>query len=321
MMAAGAAEGLLALREGDGARAVVVLHGIRQTRENLRDFAGAIGALLPAGFGLHLYGYNHTAGLEYNGQKLLEAIDGGIATGRIDLVGYSMGGLVARLAASERWPSRIHTVVTVATPNHGSISNAELTALGQIGRSVFQMISPLAPRTEGVKDLTRVVPIMEARRDHLLAQLEGRRLSPAERRYASVPALFYHEDRTEFEFGPSIALSGAQAGIKLVGLRLKLINMKKAHDGIVTERSNNIAALETTDFSEIHLTKAAADGTPAICHALVQSCKKHDHSSILADRSVARLIAGLLSQDDWRAVRASDRELDLRARLYPFDAA
>ena len=314
-------DGLLALRKGGGNRAVVVLHGIRQTRENLRDFATMVGKSLPPSYGLHLYGYNHTSGLEYNGVKLLHALSSGIDADRVDLVGYSMGGLVARLAASQEWPSRIHTVVTVATPNRGSLSNAELTALGQIGRSIFQMISPLAVRTEGVKDLTRVVPIMEKRREHLIAQLSGGRLTAEERRYASVPALFYNDDRTEFAFGPSIALSGTQALIKLAGLRIKLINMKRAHDGIVTERSNRLSEPESIDFSEVHLTSETADGNPAICHAVVDTCRNQDHSSILSDANVAHLVASLVSNGDWRQVRRDDPLLDRRARLYPFDTA
>ena len=103
-----------------------------------------------------------------NGKDLALAISRDIPVGRVDLVGYSMGGLVARLAATEELPSRIHTVITLATPNRGSVSNAELTTLGQLGRSVFEAISPLAPRTEGVKDLTRAAKIMSSRRNALL---------------------------------------------------------------------------------------------------------------------------------------------------------
>lgn len=311
--------GLLKLREGLGARAVIVLHGIRQTREDLRVFAMEIGTRLPTAYGLYLYGYNHTVGLEHNGTKLLKALNASITADRIDLVGYSMGGLVARLAASENWPSCIHTVVTVATPNRGSISNAELTTLGQIGRSIFQKISPLAPRTEGIKDLTRVVPIMQARRERLEKQLTNGRMTATERRYASVPALFYNDDRADFEFGPSIGLSGTQAAIKLIGLKLKLINMKKAHDGIVTERSNKLVGHDSTDFSEIHLTRAAADGRPAICHAVVDTCRLQDHSSILSDVNVAHLVASLISNDDWRRLRETNKNLDSKVRLYPFD--
>jgi pimeloyl-ACP methyl ester carboxylesterase len=312
-------DGLLTLSAGQRARAVVFLHAIRQTREHLRTFAARVGARLPTAYGLYLYGYNHTAGLEHNGTKLLNALNAGIAADRIDLIGYSMGGLVARLAASENWPSRIHTVITVATPNRGSISNAELTTLGQIGRSIFQMISPLAPRTEGVKDLTRVVPIMRDRRERLKGQLTSGRMTAQERRYASVPALFYNDDRAEFEFGPTIALSRSQAAIKLTGLRIKLVNMKKAHDGVVTESSARLSGPESTDFSEVHLTHTAADGNPAICHAVVDTCLHQDHSSILSDINVAHLVASLVSNDDWRQVRQVDSDLNVSARLYPFD--
>jgi pimeloyl-ACP methyl ester carboxylesterase len=312
-------QGLLMLRKGQGARAVIVLHGIRQTPKDLLGFARKVDSSLPQAYGLYLYGYNHTAGLEHNGAKLLKALNGSVGADRIDLIGYSMGGLVARLAASEDWPSRIHTVITVATPNRGSLSNAELTMLGQVGRGIFQMISPLAPRTEGVKDLTRVVPIMRRRRKRLIGQLNENLPTAKERRYASIPGLFYNEDRTKFEFGPSIALSGTQALIKLTSLKIKLVNMKKAHDGIVTERSNNLSRAKSTDFSEVHLTQVATDGSPAICHAVVDTCHEHDHSSILSDDNVARLVAHLISNDDWRKVRTNDPELRRRARLYLFE--
>jgi pimeloyl-ACP methyl ester carboxylesterase len=321
MSDASANYGLLALRKGGGSHAVVVLHGIRQTREDLCNFATMVGACLPATHGIYLYGYPHTDPLEENGTRLLEALDKHVYADRIDLVGYSMGGLVARLAASECWPSRIHTVVTVATPNRGSISNAELTALGQVGLSIFHRISPLVVRSKGVKDLTQVVPIMQKRRERLIAALGNRRTTAEARRHASIPALFYNEDRKEFEFGPSISLSGAQALIKLAGLRIKLVNMKKSHDGIVTERSNNLSGAEGIDFSEVHLTSDAPDGSPAICHAVVDTCSLQDHSSILEDGHVARLVAGLLKTDDWRLLRQSDDVLDVRARLYPFDCA
>src|SRR5580658_7843324 len=133
--------GLEQLKAGTG-HAVVVLHGIRQTRGDLAPFARMISHESDA-LNVFVYGYNHTRALECNGRDLAAAISRNIPEGRVDLVGYSMGGLVARLAATEELPSRIHTVVTLATPNRGSVSNAELTTLGQLGRSAFEMISPL----------------------------------------------------------------------------------------------------------------------------------------------------------------------------------
>ncbi len=97
--------------------------------------------------------------------------------------------------------------------------------------------------------------------------------------------------------------------------------MKRAHDGIVTESSNNLTGHESTDFSEVHLTCAAVDGNPAICHAVVDTCLMQDHSSILCDVNVVHLVASLISRDDWRQVRQIDKALDVGARLYPFDCA
>lgn len=159
-----------------------------------------------------------------------------------------MGGLVARLAATEELPSRIHTVITLATPNRGSVSNAELTTLGQLGRSVFEAISPLAPRTEGVKDLTRAAKIMSSRRNALLQANPQLDISATQRRYASIPGLFYNKDETEFAWGPSVQISGLTAALTLLGLRLRLMKMKRSHDGIVTERSNDISSSETHDL-------------------------------------------------------------------------
>jgi hypothetical protein len=115
-------------------------------------------------------------------------------------------------------------------------------------------------------------------------------------------------------------MSAAQAFIKLAALRVKLANMQRSHDGIVTERSNNIAESETHDWTEISLARDAADGSPALCHAVADNCRDHDHSSILTDPIVARLAAALVTCEDWRQLRGSDPELDLRTRLYPFDA-
>jgi pimeloyl-ACP methyl ester carboxylesterase len=304
---------------GDGERAVVVLHGIRQTRDHLRPFAERVGQNLPPGFDLYLYGYNHTQGLEPNGRFLAAALWGEFEERRIDLIGYSMGGLVARLAATEDVPSPIHTVITLATPNRGSLSNPELTVLGQIGRTVFETISPLVPRAEGVKDLTRTASIMADRRRRLLERLSIP-LSAKQRRYASIPALFYHIDNPEFAFGPSLSMSGLQALLKLQALRVKLISMKRSHDGIVTEKSNNIAQSETHEWPEFTLTRDAADGSPARCHAVADTCRDHDHSSILADELVPRLAAALILSNDWRELRSDYRQLALRTRLYPFDA-
>src|ERR1700741_515646 len=142
--------GLHEVRPGSAEHAVVVLHGIRQTEQDMRPFAQALAGALPSPRIL-TYGYDHTRGLEENGKRLDHHVRHELDGSRVDLVGYSMGGLVARLAASQQQDSDIHTVITLATPNRGSLSNTELTTLGQLGRQAFEMISPLLPRSEGVK--------------------------------------------------------------------------------------------------------------------------------------------------------------------------
>jgi pimeloyl-ACP methyl ester carboxylesterase len=318
MPSASASYGLARLRTGPGHTAIV-LHGILQTREMLAPFAEMLGDAAPA-LNVFTYGYNHTQGLERNGRRLADAIRSEIAPGRVDLVGYSMGGLVARLAASEDVPSRIHTVVTLATPNRGSLSNAELTTLGQLGRSTFEFLTAFAPRAEGLKDLTRAAEIMSNRRKTLLGKVPSLALSADERRYASIPGLFYNQDAPGFKFGPSVKLAGLTAFFEVGRLKRTLIAMARPHDGIVTQRSNDISTSEPADWSEVHLVSAASDGRPARCHAVIDRCVENDHISIIRDADVARLAAELLLSDDWRALRSNRQELHNRVRLYPFDA-
>lgn len=297
--------------------AIVVLHGIRQTAEAVRPLARTIKRVL-AGSRVFVYGYDHTRGLTENGKILDDIIREEFPTGRVDLVGYSMGGLVARLAASEEAVSSVHTVVTLATPNRGALSNAELTSLGQVGRQGFEMLSPLLPRSAGVKDLTRVRGIMKYRRERLMAGDKSFTLDGDSRRYVSIPALWYSIDKANFQFGPSIAMSGLVAALNALPLQFRLEAMQKSHDGIVTERSNNLALAEGNDWAEFHLAKPGPSDAPPLCHAVVEVCDQHDHMSILQEEEVARLICALIDTPDWRHLKAQHPEF-VHARLHPFD--
>ncbi|KPF77620.1 hypothetical protein IP88_05830 [alpha proteobacterium AAP81b] len=283
--------GLLPVTTGNIDHVVVVLHGIRQTRDHLRPFAEKLAAQLPNADVL-LYGYDHTRGLEENGARLASAL-GGLRHARIDLVGYSMGGLVARLAATERADPRFDTIVTLATPNRGSLGNAELETLGQIGRDLLEaVISPLAPRTDGIKDLTRAAAIMTRRRERLLAEA-----TPVRLRYASVPALFYNAKRTDWAAGPSWQLGWLQRVLLLSSLKARLVAMPQPHDGIVTEASNRITGDDSTDWSEVHL--AERGGAPVRVHAVADAFENHDHMSILRETLLPRLVAVLIGTPHW----------------------
>jgi pimeloyl-ACP methyl ester carboxylesterase len=298
---------------------VVVLHGLGQKREHLEPLALKIaGSARDAD--VFSYGYDHTLHLMTNGDELAKDIRRHIPDGRVDLVGYSMGGLVARLAATVDLAMipRIRTVVTLATPNRGSISNAELSALGQLGKSLL-FISPLSPRSDGIKDLTKAASIMSDRRNYLLKVDPAFRGNATERRYVSIPGLFYHQDRSAYQRAPSLKIAGLHAVVALMSWRVRLLSMPKSNDGIVTERSNDITISESHDWSETRLFDKDASGHPARCHAVVDTCRDHDHISIINDDTVAELIAALLSHDDWRGIRKVQTSLGNRMSIKPID--
>lgn len=304
--------GLQPVASGDADHQVVVLHGIRQTGDHLRPFACRLAAAAAGAATVTVFGYDHTRSLVTNGRELADALCG-LRADRIDIVGYSMGGLVARLAASDPDVPNpaIHTLVTLATPNRGSLSNAELDMLGQIGLKAFEFLSPLAPRAAGVRDLTRAADIMRDRYRLLLDRYPGE-LAPLGIRYASVPALFYHPHRAETEMGPSMTMSVVTAAFIAMSWKRRMIAMSRAHDGIVTEASNNLASRTGHDFSEVHLS-AGREG-PSRIHAIIDGCVDRDHVSVLDDADVPALIWQLLANEDWSRFEC-DPELRRRLNL------
>jgi hypothetical protein len=124
-------------------------------------------------------------------------------------------------------------------------------------------------------------------------------------RYASIPALFYNPDRADFELGPSIQLSALQATILLFGLKARLVRMKRPHDGIVTECSNNIVEQASYDWSELRLAREGPNGEPAHCHVVLDECRNQDHGTIMCVEDIALLSWTVLDCPDWRGLEAS----------------
>jgi pimeloyl-ACP methyl ester carboxylesterase len=294
---------------GGGKHVVVILHGIRQVRDDLAAPFGQALVNVATGATLYVYGYNHTQGLVTNGELLATILEKELKADRIDLVGYSMGGLVARLAASDIRSNSIRTVVTLATPNRGALSNAQLETLGQLGREAFEWLSPLAPRSEGVIDLTRAAEIMNKRYNSLLAEKRTLKV-----RYASVPALFYNPQRANTDLGPSVAMSGLYAFFTLANVKRKIFAMSRPHDGIVTEDSCDLTRDASYDWSEVHLA-ATDDNTPARAHVVIDKCADQDHQSILSEADVARLTWAILSCADWQLLKNHDAVLQHRLRV------
>lgn len=295
--------------------AVVVLHGIRQTRADIEiPFAATLATYAGSDACIYAFGYDHTQHLTLSGTRLAQDLTR-IGANRIDLVGYSMGGLVARMAATDGFGPQIHTVVTLATPNRGALSNAQLTTLGQLTKGIFSnLISPLAPRTNGVNDLTKVPELMRKRREFM----DQSNLAPA-LRYASIPALYYNVDRSGFSYGPSVQMNATQAAIAALNLKRRLIAMQKSHDGIVTEKSNEITRKDTHEWAEFHLSVPGPNNEPSRCHAAVPSCAGHDHCSVITDPNVSRLVWILLEEIDWRKLQnpQSAHYNQLQCSLHP----
>ena len=223
-----------------------------------------------APFDILLFEYDWTQSLEDSGEKLAKALLGIVHTG-ITLVGYSMGGLVSRLAASRSVPS-LTTVITVATPNRGALSTAQLVPLGQSVLGGIRMISPMF-HCQGVMDLTRADEILFQRR-----QEAGVDAAVKERRYASVPALYFHTRR---QFSSRRTKMGSVSRLLEV---LPLTKLRRPHDGIVTEDSNNLVSRTNADWDEIDF--AEYDGrSPARCHAVHIDARERDHSTILDSES------------------------------------
>lgn len=288
--------GLLQISGGTNDRAVVILHGIRQSRDAVAEpFGRNLAQCLPRSSSVYVYGYDYNRSLIDNGTELARAIQLQLGKSqRTDIVGYSMGGLVARLAVTDRPNIAINTVVTLATPNLGAMSNAELATLGQVGLNMLQFISPLWPKAAGIVDLTRASAIMKDRAKEL--KVSGRKLDHV--RYASIPAIFYNDQRADTELGPTHALSGLQAVFFTANLKRKIMKMPRSHDGIVTESSNDLTRGEMHIWNEMQIMGTSGRG-PLRIHATVEECADHDHSSIMQALDVARLVAAILECVDW----------------------
>lgn len=99
---------------------VIVLHGITKTNRIMYLLSKRIAN---AGFEVYNITYpykSHTIQeiADFLNDKLIEL--GVDKKDRINIVGHSMGGLVARAYINRYKPQNLHRVVMIATPNHGS---------------------------------------------------------------------------------------------------------------------------------------------------------------------------------------------------------
>ena len=96
-----------------------------------------------------MFGYNYHNSLIDNSELFSSVIKNQLNSyDIIHLVGYSMGGLIARFVTSNEYKKKLHTIITIAIPNRGALGNTELEYLGQIALK-GTLITPLCVRSQG----------------------------------------------------------------------------------------------------------------------------------------------------------------------------
>jgi len=123
----------LALPRAAGGRMLLMIHGLCLNETHWLRQGHDHGAALERdlGFNTAYLRYNTGLHVSVNGRELAEQLerwigDAGKPVTELVIVGYSLGGLVARSAchyameAGHRWPRLLKHLVTIATPHHGA---------------------------------------------------------------------------------------------------------------------------------------------------------------------------------------------------------
>jgi pimeloyl-ACP methyl ester carboxylesterase len=158
-------------------RLIVLIHGLGQTE---RSWDGTVG-MLGDGCSLVRVRYNTGLPISSSAADLASLLDLVVSqwpaeVDEVILVGYSMGGLVARAAVNRghannhRWVAHIRRVITIAAPLLGSPIEKGAEALAR-GLEVAPQTRPLADfvssRSQGIKDLRHGSPEDDVLPDHV----------------------------------------------------------------------------------------------------------------------------------------------------------
>jgi triacylglycerol lipase len=113
---------------------VLLVHGIGHNAEQTEPLANYLRAQGLDCFGMSLEPTDATEGLDILAQQVDAAVRRYHSEGRsVHLVGFSMGGLVSRLATQKygSW-KQLKSLITIASPHHGTIMALWRTVLGVI---------------------------------------------------------------------------------------------------------------------------------------------------------------------------------------------
>lgn len=281
-------------------RAIILIHGILSNFDtcfsdllrNFRDLSAE------DTFDLWAFNYDYTRSFEESADALIdEIISRPFQTTTVDLVGHSMGGLVARMAVLRGELPMVRRLVTLATPNHGTVNGTQLNLLGQMGLAAARKFHPLYARTAGILNLTSAHKIMkEAIQTTLTAdpsRLDGKS-------YVSIPAQYYHSKRQLGDPPPSLIMGGVTLFVKLANLLAKqqLLKMTPVHDGIVEERSNQLWPPPTGSTSEASFFSTRDEQRLRTLHVTHEAAADCDHITVASCPEVADLILAVLIADE-----------------------
>lgn len=123
-------------------RTIVLIHGYLANRSTLMPLAGY---LRWRGFRtIHFFDYRSSEGVERGAIALREHLRRHVRGGRIDLVGHSLGGLVARVYLQQLGGARrVDRCITLATPHQGTYNSYWVAS--RVGRDL-RPDSPLLAR-------------------------------------------------------------------------------------------------------------------------------------------------------------------------------
>lgn len=240
-----------------------------------------------------IFDYDYRQALAASGDQLAQAILGkSFGDRRVDIVGHSMGGLIARMAVLRNHLLHVARIVTLATPNHGTMSGAQLNLLGQMVALGFRRLHPIYARAPGIIDLTNAHDIMQSE----LKQMNKNQPSHLHgKSYVSIPAQYYHQKRHIGTMAPSIMMGSIFLATIFINCVIRLrINLTPVHDGIVEERSNQLYPAPVGSSSEGAYMPTRLDAQERVLHATHEAASDCDHVTVLSCPEIADLIQAVL---------------------------
>lgn len=205
-----------------------------------------------------------------------------------------MGGLVARLAVLTVHLPNVRRIVTLATPNSGTLTGMQISIVGHMALRAFRTVWALFPRKRGIIELTNAHSIMRRESETIYAKHPERLNDKA---YISIPARFYNRRRSPTEKSPSIVMGGLSLGFSILNyaVRHRMVKLEPAHDGIVEERDVCLNPCSQGSRPETEYLGVSNEKNQRVRHVSHRNCDDLDHVTVAHDPEIAKLVAAVLS--------------------------